>query len=127
MGNTTTLSLLNQLAFNAYVGQWLVFAFFLPVWLMLAITIWQNGGKPSSNAANNNGGWRVMVVILSVGLVVWPFFSLLPWTVACYYLVCAMAVAAYHCRYKALVKMVRSAGAALLGAGILLLIWIWGG
>jgi hypothetical protein len=68
-----------------------------------------------------------MVVILSVGLVVWPFFSLLPWTVACYYLVCAMAVAAYHCRYKALVKMVRSAGAALLGAGILLLIWIWGG
>jgi hypothetical protein len=23
MGNTTTLSLLNQLAFNGYVGQWL--------------------------------------------------------------------------------------------------------
>ncbi len=26
MGNATTLSMLNQLAFNGYVGQWLVFA-----------------------------------------------------------------------------------------------------
>lgn len=127
MGNTTTLSLLSQLAFNGYVGQWLVFAVFLPVWLMLAITIWQSGDKQSLTASNNNGGWRVMVTILSVGLVVWPFFSLLPWAVACYYLACAMAVAAYHCRYEALVKMVRSAQPGLLVAGILLLIWIWGG
>jgi len=122
MDGTTPLTFLTQMAFNKQVGQWILFALYLPTLMMLIMVLWQHS---SPKTHGNPVAWLVMACLVAFGLILWPFFGLLPRALACYYLASAAAVASYHCRYKALVKGIDNARAMILGIGLLMLLWVW--